>query len=132
MDSWDTERGLALESPWVTQDGFLSMRRSLSNTACGHEGRSPKSALTRGVGDCSHRERLWSREADGVPLWDGLIPHKIMVGRKDGLRVWPNTHQEAVDKDYLLPVALSVLLCETAVVKLASTEQAHSDCCSLL
>lgn len=49
-----------------------------------------------------------------------------------GLESGPNTHQEAVDKDYLFPVDRSVLLCETAVVKLAGTEQAHSDCCSLL
>lgn len=49
-----------------------------------------------------------------------------------GLESGPSIHQVAVDKDYLLPVDLSALLCETAVVKLASTEQAHSDCCSLL
>lgn len=49
-----------------------------------------------------------------------------------GLDSGPSTHQEAVDEDYLFPADFGALLCETAVLKLASTEQAHSDCCSLL
>ena len=49
-----------------------------------------------------------------------------------GLECGPRTHQEALDDDYLLALDLSVLLCKTGMIKLASTEQAHSDWCSLL
>ena len=74
----DTERGLALGSPWagrVTQDGLLRMRRSLSNTGCGHEGRSPNSALIRGLGDCSHGEEQRGRRSSSLGWVDSPQDH---------------------------------------------------------
>lgn len=90
------------------------MRRSLSNTGCGHEGRSPSSASDQGIRGLQSQRGYEQRGSRSSSLgW--IDSHKIAVGRKDGLRVWPCI-QVAVDKDYLLPVDLSVLLlCETAV-----------------
>lgn len=109
------------------------MRRSLSNTGCGHGEQVPKFSPDQGIrGLQSQEEVMEQREAAGFSL--GWIDSPQDRGGRKGidLKSGPSIHQVAVDKVTSSLWTSSVLLCETAVVKLASTEQAHSDCCSLL
>lgn len=73
-------------------------------------------------------QRRAPEQKSGAAPW-GCFLTRSWWGEQMGLESGLSTHQEAVDNDCLLCLDLSVLLCKTVMMKLASTEQAHSNWC---